>query len=303
MAKGERRLGRGLGALLGEYELEDEPRGPEHEVPIDRVRVNPFQPRRRFDDDSLDELAESIRRNGLLQPLVVRPAADGYEIVAGERRWRALKRLGHERAPIVVRELSDDQMLVLALVENLQRENLSPLEEAAGYRQLIEEFGLTQEEVGRQVGRDRSTIANTLRLLTLPDPVRELLEAGRLSAGHARAILGIEDEEDQAALARTVAEKGLSVRETERRVRIAREGDGGPRKTRSGRKEPSGAAARDPVVRRAELVLERALGTQVRVRATADETGEIRITFHDADDFARLLQIIVGEDAVRALAP
>lgn len=300
MAKGERRLGKGLGALLGEYEIEEGAGGPEREVPIQRVRVNPFQPRRRFDDDALDDLAESIRRNGLLQPLIVRPVGDAYEIVAGERRWRALKRLGHDRVPIIVRELSDDQMLVLALVENLQRENLSPLEEAAGYRQLIEEFDLTQEEVGRHVGRDRSTVANALRLLTLPDSVRELIQAGALSAGHGRAILGLDDEQEQTALARTVADKGLSVRETERRVRAAREGDGGRGDAATAR-EPRPAASRDPVVRRAELVLERALGTQVRVHAPGGESGEIRITFHDADDFARLLQIIAGGAAADEL--
>lgn len=298
MAKSDRRLGKGLAALIGEETFEEStPRIAEREVSIDRVRTNPFQPRSSFGDESLDELTESIRQNGLLQPLVVRPVGDGYEIVAGERRWRALKRLGWESAPIVSRELTDEQMLVLALVENLQRENLSPLEEARGYQQLIEEFELTQEEIGLHVGRDRSTVANSLRLLTLPDEVRELLAAGRISAGHARAILGIRDPRSQIDLARAVASEGLSVRQTERRVRSS-----GLRKKRRKRKAVASAAARDPAARRAELVLQRALGTQVRIRQGPDHTGEIRIPFHDHDDLARLLRLLGGDEGVETLS-
>jgi len=296
LARNDKRLGKGLAALLGEEAFEEglASGSAGREVAIGQVRPNPFQPRSRIEDEALDELTESIRRNGLLQPLVVRPVGDDYEIVAGERRWRALKRLGWTTAPIVSRELTDEQMLVLALVENLQRENLSALEEARGYQQLIEEFTLTQEGVGRHVGRDRSTIANALRLLTLPDEVRELLAAGRIAAGHARAILGLDDPKRQIELARAVAKGGLSVRETERRVRDQR---GAPKKKpRSAR-----VATRDPVTRRAELVLRRALGTQVRIHHSGD-TGEIRIPFHNPEDLARLMHLLGGDEGVETLS-
>lgn len=295
---GDSRLGRGLGALLGEY-LEEVERvsTPEREVSLSLIRPNPFQPRTGFDEDSLDELAGSIRRNGLLQPLVVRPAGSGWEIVAGERRLRALQRLDWEKVPVVVRELTDEQMLVLALVENLQRENLSPLEEAVGYRQLIDGFGLTQQEVAKRVGKDRSTVANTLRLLSLPDPVRELLARGAITAGHARAILGVEKEEAQLRLAEEVAGRGLSVRDTEDRVRELREATGGE----EGKDPASSSRAPDPTVRRAQQVLERALGTQVQLRVRSGSSGEIRIAFHDAEDFQRLLALLAGESAARLL--
>ncbi len=297
MARGETRLGKGLAALLSES-LEEAPPGAEREIPTDRVRANPYQPRGRFDDEGLDDLTDSIRRNGLLQPIVVRASAEGYEIVAGERRWRAVRRLGWTEVPSIVRELTDEQMLVVALVENLQRENLSPLEEAGAYRRLIDEFGLTQEDVGRHVGRDRSTVANALRLLALPDEVHELLAAGRIAGGHARAILGLSDPAAQIALARAAADEGLSVRQVERRVRARRAPAGGARAA-----ERTAPASSDPVARRAELVLQRALGTQVRIRAGRDASGEIRIPFHDHDDFLRLLGLIGGEDAASALEP
>lgn len=295
---GDSRLGKGLGALLGEY-LEEVERvsTPEREVSLSLIRANPFQPRTDFEEGSLDELAGSIRRNGLLQPLVVRPAGSGWEIVAGERRFRALQKLEWEKVPVVVRELTDEQMLVLALVENLQRENLSPLEEAVGYRQLIDGFGLTQREVAKRIGKDRSTVANTLRLLSLPDPVRELLARGAVTAGHARAILGLEKEEDQLRLAEEVAGRGLSVRDTEERVREIRDATGGEEEKDAG----SRSRAPDPTVRRAQQVLERALGTQVQLRVRSGSSGEIRIAFHDAEDFQRLLALLAGESAARLL--
>ncbi len=300
MAKqGDSRLGKGLGALLGEY-LEEVERvsTPEREVPLSLIRPNPFQPRTEFEEESLEELADSIRRNGLLQPLVVRPAGSGWEIVAGERRLRALQRLEWEKVPVVVRELADEQMLVLALVENLQRENLSPLEEAVGYRQLIDGFGLTQQDVARRVGKDRSTIANTLRLLSLPEGVRDMLANGALTAGHARAILGLDGEDRQLGLAEEVARRGLSVRETEERVRQLREGaDGGDRPQKTGRE----ARPPDPTVSRAQRILARALGTQVRLRVRSGSAGEIRIAFHDAEDFRRLLGLLAGEAAADLL--
>ncbi len=297
--KGDSRLGKGLGALLGEYLEEVEAsEGADREVPVRAIRANPYQPRADFGDPAIEALAESIRQNGLLQPLVVRPADGGWQLVAGERRWRAVRRLGWSRVPVIVRELHDEQMLVLALVENLQREDLSPLEEAMGYQRLVEEFDLTQHEVAERVGKDRSTVSNILRLLALPDEVRGLLAAGRLTAGHARAILGLEEDADRIALAGQVVEEGLSVRDTERRVRDMRDAGAADARRRSA--EPAGGAARaaDPAVRRAERLLERALGTQVSLRARAEgASGEIAIVYHDLDDFERLLRLILGEAA------
>lgn len=296
--KGDSRLGKGLGALLGEYMEEVESAGgADREVDVRAIRANPFQPRSEFADAAIDALAESIRQNGLLQPLVVRPAESGWQLVAGERRWRAVRRLGWSRVPVIVRELQDEQMLVLALVENLQREDLSPLEEAMGYQRLVEEFELTQQEVAERVGKDRSTVANALRLLALPDEVRGLLAAGRLTAGHARAILGLEDDADRIALARQVVDEGLTVRDTEGRVRDMRDGAGGrgPRLSEEG--QEAGTRPPDPAARRAERLLERALGTQVRLRDREGGSGEISIVFHDPDDFERLLRLILGDAA------
>ncbi len=294
MAKDDRRLGKGLAALLGEN-LEPEAAGArEREVELTRIRPNPFQPRDDFDEKSIGELAESIRANGLLQPIVVREAGSGFEIVAGERRYRALQRLGWERAPIVTRALSDEQMLVVALVENLQRENLSVLEEARGYQRLIDEFDLTREEVGRYVGRDRSTVSNALRLLALSPSVQELVGRGELSGGHARALLALADEAAREELAARGAKEGWSVREMERRVKARAGSPVRARRPRTTSTHPS-----DPVATRAELVLSRALGTQVRVRAGSDGAGEIRVPFHDPDDFLRLLELLAGAAAAR----
>lgn len=290
----DRRLGKGLGALLGENLQVDDSVASDRDVELARIRPNPFQPRADFDDDSLTELANSIAENGLLQPIVVRDVGEVYQIVAGERRFRAVRQLGWERVPVITRSLSDEQMLVVALVENLQRENLSSLDEAQAYQRLIQEFGLTQEDVGRHVGRDRSTVSNALRLLTLPAAVRELLGLRRISAGHGRAILGLEGPAAQVEMAERAAVGGWSVRETERRVRRhrARPGRSSPR---SGSTPPRTA---DPGARRAELILERTLGTQVRVRTGPGGGGDLIVSFHDGDDFLRLLQLIAGDAAL-----
>lgn len=303
MAKSEQRLGKGLGALLGEYVDEEvEPEGPVRELPVDRIRPNPYQPRTEFGEEGLERLVESIRENGLLQPLVVRPAeGEGWEIVAGERRYRALVELDRDSAPVVVRELTDRQMLVLALVENLQRENLSPLEEARGYRQLMRDFDLTQAQVAERVGRDRTTVSNTIRLLNLPEAVQALVEEGALTAGHARAVLGLDDEEDRVELAREVVGRELSVRETERRVRQIREAadadggdeDGGPEEEEEDREARRSGA----VVRRTEQLLGRALGTEVSVELDGPQSGTFRIPFHDSTDFERLVSLMAGDEA------
>lgn len=281
-----RRLGKGLGALLGEY-LEEPATDevPVRELEIARIRPNPFQPRRQFPDGALDELEASIRENGLLQPLVVRPAGPDFELVAGERRWRVLGRLGWEKAPTLVRQLSDEQMLVVALVENLQREDLGPLEEAVGYQQLIDGFGLTQKDVAKRVGRSRSTVANSVRLLTLPVDVRDLLSAGELTAGHARAILSVQGEAEQVALAKQAVARGWSVRETENRAR--RGGKPGSK----GRAH--GVKREDPVARKAAVLLSRAYGTDVKVTLRSKTSGEIRIPFRDPEDFERLTRTLL----------
>ena len=294
MPKNDSRLGKGLGALLGDV-LETPAEGslPVREIPLERLRANRFQPRREFDDEAIAELTASIRQNGLLQPLVVRRIESGYELVAGERRLRAMRELGWERAPALLRDLSDEAMLVLALVENLQRENLNPIEEASAFQQLIDGFGFTQKEVAERLGRDRSTVSNTLRLLALPSAVRELVESGQLTAGHARAVLSLESEADQLSLAREITSGGLSVREAERRARKARDGEGGATKQTSGGQRRT----KDPVARRAETLLGRRLGTGVEVRLSGSDSGEIRIPFHDADDFERILRQLLEEGA------
>jgi ParB family transcriptional regulator, chromosome partitioning protein len=252
MVKKER-LGKGLGALFGEYLGEEmgERTAEARTVMVGAVHPNPFQPRREFKEEELVDLAASIRENGLLQPIVVRPAgnrrgADRWELVAGERRWRAVTRLGWKQVPAVVREVDDRTLLVLALVENLQRSELSAMEEAEGFQQLVSEFGLSQQQVAEAVGRDRSTVANTLRLLQLPASVRRLVEAGSLSAGHARALLGAPDALRMADLARHAVEEGWSVRETEERVRKAAPGpkkrDRGGRRTGPGGEGPGAGA-------------------------------------------------------------
>jgi len=284
-----RRLGKGLGALLGEY-LEEPVTGeiPVRELEVGRIRPNPFQPRRQFPDGALDELEASVRENGLLQPLVVRPSGQDFELVAGERRWRVLKRLGWEKAPTIVRPLSDEQMLVVALVENLQREDLGPLEEAIGYQQLIDGFGLTQKEVAKRVGRDRSTVANSLRLLSLPAAVQDLVNGGELTAGHARAILSVEGEAEQVALARQAASGGWSVRETEARARNGRKpGRRGGTRVRG---------QEDPVARKAAVLLSRAYGTDVKVTLRSRTSGEIRIPFRDPEDFERVAGELLGPE-------
>lgn len=298
MAKKER-LGKGLGALLGEYLGEAESAPETRTVPVSAVHPNPFQPRREFGEDELADLAASIKENGLLQPIVVRPAgnrrgADRWELVAGERRWRAVTRLGWKDVPALVREVDDRTLLVLALVENLQRSELNALEEAQGYHQLMEEFGLSQQAVAEAVGKDRSTVANTLRLLQLPASVRRMLEAGELSAGHARALLGMGDQRRMAQLARQAVEEGWTVRDVEGRVRKDRP----KRKSRK-----SAAGDRDPAERELEKELERALGTQVKVkRVRGGSKGRIEVSFYDADDFERLFELLTGTPAVEVVS-
>lgn len=298
------RLGKGLGALLGEYLGEEAPSGEVRRVPLQAIVPNPLQPRREFSEDELVELAESIRENGLLQPLVVRPApgAEGrFELVAGERRLRAIRSLEWEDVAAVIREVSDETLLVLALVENLQREALNPLEEAEGYQTLADSFGLTQEEIAHSVGKDRSTVANMLRLLGLPPSVRKLLEAGELSMGHGRALLGVDDPVKAGELARRAASEGWSVREVERRVRGRQEGrsDGSETKKESASRSTSSG---DPVLQRLQEELRATLGTRVRVRGGRKGRGTIEIPFAGSEDFERLFALLTGREASDVVA-
>jgi ParB family chromosome partitioning protein len=288
--KQQKRLGKGLSALLGEH-LTEEAEGQELEqLPLSEMRPNPFQPRQALDQETLDELTASIRENGLLQPVLVRPVdGGGWEVVAGERRFRAVQELGWTHVPVVVRDVDDRTMLLLALIENLQREDLSPLDEAHAYRRLVDEFGLTQAQIAERVGRDRSTVANTIRLLGLPEPVQKLVASGAISAGHARALLGLSDEARVIELAKAAARNGLSVREVEQRVRQRRKG--GQRRADGGR---TGVGAANGYALKAEQAMARALGTSVRVKLDGKEKGRIEVPFRDAEDFERIVEIIVG---------
>jgi len=289
-AAGRRRLGRGLEALLGPTREEAQREGSLVELAIDEIRPNPYQPRQDVDQAALEELQSSIQQAGLLQPVVVRPRpradGDGYELIAGERRLRACQALGWERIPAVKRDVDDRTALTLALIENLQRDDLSPVDEARGYERLIAEFNLAQQDVADAVGRDRSTVANALRVLKLPEAVLQMLHEGHLSVGHARALLGIEDPRSATNLAREVVAQGLSVREIEDRVRGGRAPERRPRL-----KKGLGQA---PEVRRVEDALRRRLGTDVRVSLRAKGKGQLHISFYSNDDLARLLELMLG---------
>lgn len=289
-AAGRRRLGRGLEALLGPTREEAEREGSLVELPIKDIRPNPFQPRQDVDPTALEELVSSIKQAGLLQPVVVRRANGGaggsYELIAGERRLRACQQLGWERIPAVQRDADDRTLLTLALIENLQRDDLSPVDEARGYDRLIAEFSLAQQDVADAVGRDRSTVANALRLLKLPAAVLQMLHQGQLSVGHARALLAIEDPKLATNLAREAVAQGLSVREIEDRVRGGRAPERRPRMKRG-----VGPA---PEVRRVEDALRRRLGTDVRVSLRAKGKGQIHVAFYSNEDLARVLELMLG---------
>jgi ParB family transcriptional regulator, chromosome partitioning protein len=291
------RLGRGLGALIRDHIGEDAD-AEGHSPPARAVRVaaivpNPFQPRREFAEEELADLAASMQANGLLQPVVVRPAPGGvpgrWELIAGERRWRASMRLGWTEIPAAVRHVDDRTMLVLALVENVQRAELSPLEEAEAFQRLGDEFSLSHQEIADLVGRDRSTISNALRLLQLPASVRAMVAAGSLSAGHARALLGLGSEHLMADLGRQAASEGWSVREVENRVQRARPASKGA----GGLPGREGDAAE----RMLEEELQRRFGTAVRIRSGRGMKGRIEIPFHGAEDFERIYELVAGRPA------
>ena len=276
-------LGRGLAALIPQ-------RAPTAtgsiDIPLARIRENPRQPRLRMSDDALAGLAESIRQHGVIQPILVTETIDGYTLVAGERRVRAARIAGLERIPAIVRQLADRQQLELALVENLQREDLDPIEAARAYRQLMDEFSFTQEDLASRVGRARSTVANTLRLLDLHPAVQDAVAAALITEGHARALGGLPHEAQSPAVATVIADD-LSVRQTEELVRRVRE----PRAERSATAPPA-----DPDVERVEEDLRRSLGTKVRLTRTR-RGGRIVIEYFGEDELARLYQRLVGGES------
>jgi len=288
MPKATKRLGRGLEALLPSLASEQETGTVE--VPLSQIEPNPYQPRLDFDPASLEELAQSIREHGVIQPVVVRRRApDRYELVVGERRLRAAKLAGLQTIPAIVGDFSEGQMMELAVVENLQREDLNPIEEAQAYQTLIEEFGLTQEQLAQRIGKSRPHISNTLRLLNLPEKLQHLVRQGKLSAGHARALLGISSAAEQETLAERIIRQRLSVRQTEELVRQAAQSAG--KVSRQARSQSD--AQRDAELLLLEDQLRQALGTSVRIR-TGKKKGTIIIEFYGPDDLARIFERIVG---------
>lgn len=283
-------LGRGLSALLGEDTDTREPTAASSELDIHLIRPNPEQPRTRFSETALEELTQSIRANGIVQPIVVRKVDGGFEIVAGERRWRAAQRAGLHKIPAAVKDVTDGKLLELALIENIQRQELNPIEEASAYRKLIETVGLTQEAVAEQVGKERSLIATSLRLLKLPDDIQKLIEEEKLSAGHGRALLMTDDLTVQRRIARTVIEKKLSVRETEKAVKHATQIH---RQTA----DSKGVSPRnDANVAAAETKLRRQLGTGVNIKKnTKGDGGKIEIEYYTDSDLDRIYQLLVPQ--------
>lgn len=274
-------LGKGIGALLNSASQEG---GRKYFLcPIEELKPHSDQPRKSFADDKMAELVASVREKGVIQPLVVRRLEDHYQIIAGERRWRAAQKAGLREVPVVIQDVSEDWALEVALIENIQREDLNPIEEAAAYRNLMERFDLSQEEVAKRVGKDRSTVANALRLLRLPEEVREDVMAGRLTMGHARALLALEDEADLLEGRQQVLQKKLSVRETEALVKRIKNIVGG------GRSKPRETAP-DPQLVHLAGELKRALGTQVKI-VPRGKGGRIEISYFNPTDLDRLLEL------------
>lgn len=282
-----RGLGRGLEALIPNVSVLQPhiSTGEPSHAKICDIRPNPHQPREVFGEAALEELTSSVREKGLLQPLLVRRLGDGFELIAGERRFRAAQKAGLEQVPIIVRNATDGESLELALIENLQRENLNPIEEARAYQRLGEEFGLRQEEIATRVGKRRSTVANTLRLLLLPEEIRLQIESGALSAGHARSLLGLASAPEQGEAARQIVESQLSVRDTERLVRS----------------KTSPPPADDPDRQALETELTRSLGTRVRVRPGKNGRGKIEIEYYSDDELTGLAHRLVEDAAISSV--
>jgi len=276
-------LGKGLGALIPDIDSTND--SPYLQVEVERITPNPHQPRQTFDEAMINELAASVREKGIIQPLIVRRSGRGYELIAGERRLRAAVKAGLRELPVVVREASDDEALQLALIENIQREDLNPIEEAGAYKRLQEEMNLSQEEIAQKVGKSRPAVANSMRLLSLPKEVQREIARGKLPVGQARALLSLEGETSILSAARLVIAKGLSTRETERLIKRLKV-------SRRGRREAPGS---DPDLRSLVERLQRSLGTKVRLiqRAKAGR-GKIEIEYYSTDDLERIIQVMGG---------
>ena len=292
-------LGKGISALFpsrmtNQSVAPTEPVAPAKptSLPIEMILANPTQPRTVFDPAKIEELAQSIRANGIIQPLIVRKLGDKYELIAGERRLRAAREASLTSVPVVVQDLADDRILEVALIENIQREDLNAMELALAYDRLNRELGLSHEEIGRRTGKDRSSIANTIRLLKLPPPVQQLLSENRLSMGQARALLGLPDETSQIAFAEKAVAQGLSARQVEALVRQ----HGEPAKGGKGSaKDPGQPPKQDPNIRAAADDLERILGTRVRIVEQSDQRGRIEIEYYSPEDLMRIYEIVAAQ--------
>lgn len=276
-------LGKGLGALIPMLEEKDEKNV--QEIEIDKIRPNDRQPRKNFDEEKIKELASSIKEHGVLQPVILRKISGGYELVAGERRWRAAKLAGIKKIPAVVKDLTDAEVMQIALIENLQREDLTPLEEALAYKKLMEEFGMTQEELATRIGKSRSQIANTVRLLNLEEEIQEMINQGKITAGHARALLSVPDAKERIKLAKRIAEENYSVRETEEMTKVL--------SVKAGRGAGKKKEEINPALIHVTEQLQKALGTKVKIKGS-EKRGKIEIDFYSEDELERIIEIIAG---------
>ena len=285
MAPKKNGLGRGLGSLLADNSIEENNSIQPVKLDIMDIEPNKEQARKQFDEAALSELADSIAQHGVLQPLLVRPIiGGGYQLIAGERRWRASRIAGLTQVPGIIKELTDDEAAVISLIENLQREDLNPIEEAYGFASLIKDFDLTQEEAARRVGKSRPAVANALRLLRLPQEVIDAVREGKFSAGHARALAAIDDEKTAIFAAKTVMEKGLSVRETEKLVKAL---------TAEKKEKKKKTTARNSFFDEVELSLNNPLGRKAKVvTKSGKESGTLEIDFYDKDDLARIAKVL-----------
>ena len=285
-AKNKGGLGKGLDALFMDNSIEEEAKSAV-KLKLNDIEPNRAQPRKSFDEQALEELANSISTHGVIQPLLVRPLADGgYQLIAGERRWRASRMAGLTEVPVVIREMSDSEAMELALVENLQREDLNPIEEAQGLALLMETYGLTQEQAAKRVGKSRPAVANSMRLLSLPQDVLAMVERGELSAGHARTILALENAGQITALANEIVKKNLSVRETERAVKALLKGDA---------KKEKRVKKRDTYYDEVELAVSQALGRKAKVSLSAGNKGTLEIEFFGKEDLSKLMKLFENE--------
>lgn len=285
-AKNKGGLGKGLDALFMDNSIEEEAKSAV-KLKLNDIEPNRAQPRKSFDEEALEELANSISTHGVIQPLLVRPLADGgYQLIAGERRWRASRMAGLTEVPVVIREMSDSEAMELALVENLQREDLNPIEEAQGLALLMETYGLTQEQAAKRVGKSRPAVANSMRLLSLPQDVLAMVERGELSAGHARTILALENAGQITALANEIVKKNLSVRETERAVKALLKGDA---------KKEKRVKKRDTYYDEVELAVSQSLGRKAKVSLSAGNKGTLEIEFFGKEDLSKLMKLFENE--------